>query len=108
MNSSLSKRAINRQRWLERVQAWEHSGLTQKAFCTKHHLGLASFQRWRRIFMTEETSNESPSVTFLPVNLVEPSTSNLTLRVNDQLRLEIPAGFDPHTLKQVIQVLQSS
>ena len=48
MASSLPKRAINRQRWLERIRAWEESGLTQKAFCEQHHLGLASLQRWRR------------------------------------------------------------
>ena len=47
MISSLSKREINRQRWLERIRAWEQSGLTQKAFCEQRHLGLASLQRNR-------------------------------------------------------------
>ena len=108
MKSSLSKRAINGQRWLERIQAWEQSNLTQKAYCKQHHLGLASFQRWRRIFMTEEKSNESSSMTFLPVNVVESKASCLTVMINEDLRLEIPADFDPNTLKQVIQVLQAS
>lgn len=108
MKSSLSKRAINRQRWLEHIQAWEQSGLTQQAFCKQHHLGLASFQRWRRIFMMAETSNTSSSVTFLPVNVVEPGASSLAVLINDNLRLEISAGFDPTTLKQVIKVLQAS
>jgi len=58
MIASLSKREINLQRWLERIQAWEQSGLTQKVFCEQHQLGLASLQRRRRKFMTEEKSKE--------------------------------------------------
>ena len=108
MNWSLSKRENNRQRWLKRIMDWQQSGLSQKAYCEQHHLGLASFQRWRHIFMTEEKSNESPSMTFLPVNVVESKASSLTVLINENLRLEIPAGFDPTTLKQVIQVLQAS
>jgi hypothetical protein len=108
MKSSLSKRAINRQRWLERITDWKQSGLSQKDYCEHHHLGLAAFQRWRRIFMTEEKSDKSPPVTFLPVSVMDPSASSLTLQINDNLRLEISAGFDPTTLKQVIQLLQAS
>ncbi|MCU7817147.1 MAG: IS66 family insertion sequence element accessory protein TnpB [Candidatus Thiodiazotropha sp. (ex Rostrolucina anterorostrata)] len=104
MNSSISKRAFNRQRWLEHITDWKQSGHSQKVFCEHHHLGLASFQRWRRIFMTEEKTKDSSPVTFLPVSVMDPSASSLTLRVNDNLRLEISAGFDPNTLKQVIQV----
>ena len=95
MKSSLSKREVNRQRWLERIQTWNQSDLSQKAFCAQYHLGLASFQRWRRIFMMEEKSKEYSPVTFLPVNLIEPSASNLTLLINDNFRIEITAGFDP-------------
>ncbi len=108
MHPSLSKREINRQRWLERITDWQQSGLSQKAYCAQHHLGLASFQRWRRIFMLQKQAKDTPSVAFLPVNLVEPRASSLTLRVNEQLRLEITTGFDSKTLKQVIQVLQTS
>ena len=108
MESSLSKRAINRQRWFERIQAWEQTNLTQKAYCQQHHLGLASFKRWRQLFMTEERSKASTPVTFLPVSVMEPHAAHLTLRINDKLCLEIPAGFDSTTLKQVIQVLQAS
>ena len=108
MNLSLSKREINRQHWLERIEAWNQSGLTQRAFCQQHHLGLASFQRWRRKFRAEENSEESSAVTFLPVSVKIAHASRLTLLVNDHLRIGIPSGFDPSTLKQVIQVLQAS
>jgi len=108
MSSSLSKREINRQRWSDRIQHWKRSGLTQKAFCEQHQLGLASFQRWRRIVMMEGQPEESSAVTFLPVHITEPRASSLALLLGDELRIEIPVGFDPVTLKQVVQTLQAS
>ena len=107
MNSSLSRREINRQRWLERIHAWEQSGLTQKAFCKQHHLGLASLQRWRRLFKTEQSSNNPTPVALLPVSVKETNPANLTVVVNDTLRIEIPAGFDPNALRQIIEVLSA-
>ena len=59
MIPSLFKRAANRQGWFDRTEAWEQSGLTQKAFCEQQQLGLGSFQRWRRIFMREELPEAS-------------------------------------------------
>lgn len=111
MTSSLSKRALNRQRWFEHLQAWKQSDLTQKAFCENHHLVLASFQRWHQKFRAIDKPAESSSVSFLPVNLVDtrhPHSSNLTLRFHDNLCIEICSGFDPNTLKQIIQVLKAS
>ena len=108
MNSSLSRREINRQRWLERIHAWEQSGLTQKAFCKQHRLGLASLQRWRRKSKTEQTSHNPGPVAFLPVSLKETNPANLTVVINDDLRIEIPAGFDRNALRQIIEVLRAS
>jgi len=108
MNSSLSKREANRQRWFDRIETWEQSGLTQKAFCEQQQLGLGSFQRWRGIFMRGEKPETSSAVSFLPVNVTVSKASSLALLIDDHLRIEIPAGFDPATLKQVIQALQTA
>jgi len=108
MNSGLSKREINCQRWREQINAWQQSGQTQKMFCQQQRLGLASFQRWRRIFETEENSSNPPPVAFLPVSMKETNPANLTVVVNDNLRIEIPAGFDPNALRQIIEVLRAS
>lgn len=108
MKSTLSKRETNRQRWLEHIQAWQHSGLEQKAFCEQHQLGFASFQRWLRVVQAEEQNQTEAPVTFLPVNVSGCTSSSLTLHLNNKLRLDIPADVDPALLKQVIQVLQSA
>lgn len=108
MNLHLSKREVNRQRWLEHIRAWERSGLSQKAYCEQHHVGFASFQRWRRIAMEEEKPTNDSPLTFIPVNVTKPHSSCLTLRIKQDLRLEIPVDFDSGTLRQVIQILQTS
>ena len=108
MNPSVSKRELNRQRWRERINAWQQSGQTQKAFCHQQHLGLAAFQRWRRIFQTEGKSNDTAAVAFLPVSVKQARPSNLAVVVNDNLRVEVPAGFDPNALRQLIEVLRAS
>ena len=105
MNPSLTKREANRQHWFDRIETWKQSGLTQKAFCEQQQLGLGSFQRWRGIFMRGERPEASSAVSFLPVNVTVDKASSLALLIDDQLRIEIPAGFDPVTLKQVVQAL---
>ena len=57
--------------------------------------------------MTEAKPAESSAVSFLPVKLTLPKASSLTLLVDD-LRIEIPVGFDPVTLTQVVQAIQAS
>ena len=108
MNQSLTKREANRQHWFDRIETWKQSGLTQKAFCEQQQLGLGSFQRWRGIFMRGEKPEASSAVSFLPVNVTVDKASSLALLIDDQLRIEIPAGFDPVTLKQVVQALQAA
>ena len=111
MNSILSKRAINRQRWRERLDAWKTSNQSQKAFCDGHHLGLASFQRWHRIFKAEDTEGVTlhpAPVSFLPVKVRETVPSILTVLIHDDLRIEVPPGFSPDLLQQVIHVLRAS
>lgn len=108
MKSALSKREINRQRWLEHVQAWRHSGLEQKAYCEQHRLGFASFQRWLGIVRAEDKARSKSPVTFVPVKVNPCVSPALTLHLSKDLRLEIPTDFDPVLLKQVVQVLQSA
>ena len=107
MNPRLTNRQANRQRWFDRIEDWKQSGQTQKAFCEQHQLGLGSFQRWRGIFMGGEKPKASSAVSFLPVKVTLAPASSLALVIDDDLRIEIPAGFDPVILQQVVQALQA-
>jgi len=111
MKPRISKREINRQRWRERISAWKEGSQSQKAFCEAHHLRLASFQRWRRIFKVEDSEGlptATEAVRFVPVRVQRESPTILTILLQEDLRIEVPGGFDPHVLQQVIQVLRAS
>lgn len=111
MNPRLSKREINRQRWRERISAWKNCNQSQRAFCEDQHLGLASFQRWHRLFKAEDSKGvitPTGAVRFLPVKVQEEKPANLTILVQEDLRIEVPVGFNPHLLQQVIQILRAS
>jgi len=108
MTPSLNKRQVNRQRWFDRIERCKQSGLSQKAFCEEHQIGIASFRRWRAIFINEGKPKASP-VSLLPVNILPAvSDPSLALWFGEELRLEIPSGFDAATLQQVVQALQAS
>lgn len=107
MTPNLTKREANRQRWFDRIEAWQQSGLSRRAFCEQQHLKLGTFQRWRGVFAKDNTRSSTGAVSFLPVNVTTAPVASLALVVSDQLRLEIPAGFDPETLQQVVQALQA-
>ncbi len=111
MNPSLSKREVNRQRWHERIKAWENSSQCQRTFCKDHHLGYASFRRWRQILKAEDSEElvtPTEPVRFLPVKVQAEKPANLTILIQDDLRIEVPAGFNPQLLQQVIQVLRTA
>ena len=57
--------------------------------------------------MREGKPADSTVVTFLPVNVVEPGAVDLTVVINDSLRIETSAGFNLATLRQVVQALQA-
>ncbi len=107
MKASLSKRELNRQRWHTLFTTWKQSNKPPRAFCQKHQLGLASFQRWRRIFEKEDNLKEAEPVNFLPIRVRDRTPSNLIVQINGCLRIEVPVEFDQKALKDVVQVLQA-
>jgi len=105
-------RERNRKHWQGRVEAWKLSGQSQQTYCQAHGLALSTFRRWRRIFRDEARPSAVDEGTggFLRVKLFdEPSLSRpLTLVLGNNVRIEIPAEFDPDTLKRVLAVVQET
>ena len=107
--------------WRELVQGWPRSGETQAAYCRRHSIAVSTFHRWReRLRQATQTRQPALSadalqpVTLLPVRLADrppPSSQEagaaLTVVFTNGLRLEIAAGCDPRTLRQVIDLLQT-
>lgn len=54
-------------RWRERVQAFESSGMTQKAWCQENQVNLTSFSIWKKRLQEtdqEATKNELVDISF--------------------------------------------
>ena len=95
MQSTVSKRAVNRERWQERIAVWKASGLSQRVFCDQHHLVLSTFRRWHRRLHSEQTKSErSGLMKFVPVTLKSDNTPKLAVLINDDLRVEVPSDFE--------------
>lgn len=105
----------SRSEWQGLVSGWERSGLTQAVYCERQGISLSSLQRWRRIFAQDAVEGDGssaarPESAFLPVTLVgdppAPGGAELTLVLNDGVRLEIGARCPAETLHRVLGVLQ--
>lgn len=112
------KRERNRQRWFERIRAWELSGLSQHAFIEQHGVNAESFHRWKRIYRSEgggvDTAREPSgmparaSAGLVPVKILQqPSAgdSGVMLEFDGARRIRLEPAFDAGTLEPVLQLL---
>ena len=78
--------------WLDHVEQWQSSGLSQAAYCRQHGLCQHKFSyRKRQSSFCEESSNTSPGFSRVQVDTrISPSVSGigLSLRFNDGISIE--------------------
>jgi len=94
------------QQWQRRIQQWQASGLSVRAFCARHGLAEPGFYAWRR-----KLRQRHERVTdFVPVQVLahpQPSTEDsLEVVLAGGRRLRIRPGFDAVTLRQLLTVLE--
>ncbi len=108
--------------WRTHVAAWRESGLTQRSYCHREHLPETQLSHWKhRLAKSQRRSKVKRSL--VPVQVLESMpperdsavsasprfaavpTAALSLVFDGGLRLEIGAGFDAATLRQVVKVL---
>ena len=91
--------------WRGLVEKHAESGLSATTFCRDHDLKREHFYRWRRRFRDRPIRN-SVSDGFLElVPSSEQSHSGVRLHIGDGVSIEVERGFDPHTLRSVIEVV---
>ena len=104
-------------RWNALLSEFRRSGLTQAAFCERRGISIHSFRKHLYRVPTPKPSpaNPSPDATthFLPVTVLPdpiPATSAapqpLELLLGNGRRIAVAPGFDPHTLRQLIAVVE--
>jgi len=104
-----------RSRWQCHIEAWRQSGLSQRDYCQRNHLGCSQFSYWKKILKDEGVED---SLVFVPVPLAnhdhaviapEDSVSNrspeLTVRLLSGIGVEIHGKFDSAVLTQIVVAL---
>ncbi|MFK7848801.1 MAG: hypothetical protein AB8G77_26170 [Rhodothermales bacterium] len=94
--------------WKKHIDSWQETGLTQTEYCRHHNLKHHQLVYWKKRFLKSETD-----VSFIPIKLEDlldlPTQSDcaaLCLVINNHLKIEIRAGFDPQLLRQLIFALR--
>ena len=91
--------------WRDIVKQQEESGVEATVFCRDHDLKLSQFYRWRRRFRNPQTGNGSSAfLQLIPIS--KQKRSGVCVHLNNGLRIEVELGFDPHTLRSVMEAVR--
>jgi len=99
----------------EILKEYRKSGLSQTRFAESRDLSVSTLRSWlRKSPSTAQT--DKPTGKLLPVRVISdpwigtPPSSGLSFEIffHSGRRLRVPSGFDPHELKDLIDLLDSS
>ena len=114
------------QEWRERVQRWQQSGESVRAFCRREGLHESAFFAWRRELtrrrqerqaVRTERKQVKPStpakpIRFLPVQVaLENRTGDpggVEILLDAGCAIHVRPGFDRQTLAEVLAILEAS
>jgi hypothetical protein len=108
--------------WPNLIAQWRLSGLTQAEFCSRRGLSLPAF-RYHLYKPSRSSGSPGPAreaatngtPLFLPVvctpppqrgGLLAPPASAIEVILSDGLRIAVTPGFDPQTLRRVVDALR--
>lgn len=95
------------QHWRRCLQLWQHSGLTVREFCDRHHVAEGSFYAWRRLLQQRDVA----AAAFIAVQVVPdeqpPPDRPLEVVLACGRCVRVPTGFDPATLRRLLAVLEA-
>jgi hypothetical protein len=107
--------------WPNLIARWKLSGLTQAEFCARRNISLPTFRY--HLYKPSRRSGSPRSVAgthsaatplFLPLvcspppqpGLVPPPAAPIEIILSDGLRVVVAPGFDPQTLRRVVDALR--
>jgi len=94
------------ERWRQHVESHKKSGLTRKAYCREHRLNIHTLDYWRkRLKQGPADSNSQNQNDFIPIQIKEEPLSDCIKLKIGQIAIEVPSGFDPVHLKNILRVL---
>ncbi|MBF0257437.1 MAG: IS66 family insertion sequence element accessory protein TnpB [Desulfamplus sp.] len=108
----LSTREQRSKFWQSHLEIWKDSGLSQAEYCRQKQLKSRIFTYWKLKLSSQDSpvkfiqvcAESVPPIPSAPV--FNNSGSPLRLTVNCRFAIDIPDGFSPATLQQVLRTLQ--
>jgi hypothetical protein len=97
--------------WQQRVETFNTSGLTRKAFAKQAGISVCRLDYWRRKVSRRGTSPEqSPAQQWMTVKVTDESANNVSsidLWIGS-VRIEVKPGFDENHLAAIIRAAGSA
>ena len=99
--------------WQEHIAEWKASGLSQRVYCQRNLLALATFGYWRHKLKLQIGKSDKPR--FYPLAVAGPHQAACLQKGGNSLRLlldenrfiiEIDDEFSPSTLQRLILALE--
>ena len=87
------------------IEAWQVSGLSQRAYCRQHGLHAKTFGNWLRIYRNRRMNAAIPSLIPVTINPTVPFTESLYLRGSNGHTLQLPANVSPQWLGELLKCL---
>ena len=99
-----------RQYWQTQIDAWNQSGKSQTGYCRSRELKIKTFSYWLRKLRREKAESvnfvELPTEKLFSCHQAENRSPDLKLIVDNRFSIEVGDGFNPGTLKQVIETIR--
>jgi hypothetical protein len=101
----------------QRVEAYQRSGLTRKAFCAQHKLSVGTLDKYRQ--RRNGTTPAREANTIVPVELVRGNSrttpvagsaaiATLYVELANSRRIAVSSGFDTTTLIRLVSALEEA
>ena len=98
--------------WVQRVNVWQQSGLSQKAWCDQHGVSPSQFSYWKRKLQAVHVNSDTTPCSFVPavvedtVFSAHQTSSSITVTFPNGVTV---SGIDHQNLsllKELMEVLQ--
>jgi hypothetical protein len=105
VSSQTGETSSQKKFWQHHIQAWQDSGLSQRAYCQKNNIKEYRFSHWKSRLAKNSVSGcfvRVPMPTHLPVPI---KRSALHVYSPNGFRVDVEEDFDPGLLKRLLAVL---
>ena len=92
--------------WQGIIDEYRSSGLSGAAFCKEHNINPGRFYHWRRRLQNDCLQEDRGFLELVPCSS-QGDTKSIHIHLTNGIAMEVSRGFDPVTLRGVIETVVS-